>query len=50
MASSPVEPPSVSSEPLIADELRKLASLRDDGILTDEEFTAQKMMLLSRST
>ena len=50
MASSPVEPPSVSSELLIADELRKLASLRDDGILTDEEFTARKMMLLSRST
>jgi hypothetical protein len=30
----------------VADELAKLARLRDDGLLTDEEFTAQKMRLL----
>jgi hypothetical protein len=30
-----------------ADELRKLAALRDEGALTDEEFRAQKRKLLS---
>jgi hypothetical protein len=30
-----------------ADELAKLAALRDQGVLTDEEFTAQKAKLLS---
>ena len=30
----------------VADELRKLASLRDDGIPTDGEFAAQKARLL----
>jgi len=33
---------------LIADELRKLASLRDDGILTDAEFDSRKQALLAR--
>ncbi len=32
--------------PDVADQLRKLAELRDDGILTDEEFAAQKAKLL----
>ena len=31
----------------LADELAKLAKLRDDGILTDAEFDAQKVKLLS---
>lgn len=31
---------------LIADELRKLADLREEGILTDSEFAAQKARLL----
>jgi hypothetical protein len=31
----------------IAAELRELASLRDAGILTDEEFTEQKKRLLA---
>jgi hypothetical protein len=31
----------------VADQLRKLAELRDQGILTDEEFAAQKAKLLS---
>jgi hypothetical protein len=30
-----------------ADELAKLASLRDSGVLTDEEFAAQKSKLLA---
>jgi hypothetical protein len=30
-----------------ADELAKLSSLRDQGVLTDEEFAAQKAKLLS---
>lgn len=32
----------------IADEIAKLAKLRDDGILTDQEFAAQKTSLLGR--
>lgn len=31
----------------VADELSKLANLRDQGILTDEEFVAQKAKLLA---
>ncbi|HUC36937.1 MAG TPA: SHOCT domain-containing protein [Acidimicrobiales bacterium] len=34
-------------EPFIADELAKLADLRDRGILTDEEFAQQKSILLN---
>jgi hypothetical protein len=33
---------------LIADELRKLADLRAEGVLTDDEFAAQKAKLLDR--
>ncbi|QNE48499.1 SHOCT domain-containing protein [Glaciihabitans sp. INWT7] len=39
-------PPTV--QPEIHDQLQKLASLRDSGILTDEEFTAKKAELLAR--
>jgi hypothetical protein len=35
--------PSASS---VADELAKLAHLRDAGVLTDQEFAAQKAKLL----
>lgn len=35
------------SSMLIADELTKLAGLRDQGILTEEEFAAQKLRLLT---
>jgi Short C-terminal domain len=43
------EPPQQPSSPsgLIADELRKLADLHKEGVLTDEEFAAQKAHLLS---
>jgi hypothetical protein len=33
--------------PDVADQLRRLADLRDEGILTEEEFAAQKAKLLS---
>jgi len=33
---------------MIVDQIRKLSELRDEGILTDEEFTAKKQELLSR--
>jgi hypothetical protein len=33
---------------LIADELSKLARLRDEGVLTEDEFAARKTLLLSR--
>jgi hypothetical protein len=33
---------------MIADELRKLAELRDEGILSNQEFEAQKAKLLTR--
>ena len=36
-----------SDVPLIADELRKLNSLREEGLLTQEEFEQQKRRLLS---
>lgn len=32
----------------IIDQIRKLAGLREEGFLTDEEFTAKKTELLSR--
>jgi hypothetical protein len=31
----------------VAEELQKFAALRDQGILTEEEFSAQKARLLS---
>lgn len=46
-ASSPHRPAPVSA-PLIADELRKLADMRNEGILSQAEFEAQKAKLLSR--
>ena len=48
-AAPPVVPaPAPPSEPKadLADQLRKLADLRDAGVLTDEEFSSQKAKLL----
>ena len=53
----PANSPAASAEPaavpahvdhgnLIADELTKLAALKDSGVLTEEEFAAQKAKLL----
>jgi hypothetical protein len=38
---------SVVAAPDLADQLQKLAGLRDQGILTDDEFAAQKAKLLA---
>jgi hypothetical protein len=50
-AAAPPPPPAAepASAPAQADmvaQLRELAALRDDGILTDEEFAAQKARIL----
>lgn len=37
-----------ASAPDLADQIRKLSTLRDDGILSDEEFEAKKAELLSK--
>ncbi len=39
--------PSIAAPVSTADELAKLAALRDQGILTDEEFAEQKKLLLA---
>jgi hypothetical protein len=41
----PVDPPAAPAR-TVADELRDLAALRDDGILSEDEFQAQKARLL----
>jgi len=38
----------IMAEPDVADELAKLAALKDKGILTDAEFAAQKVKLLAK--
>ena len=40
--------PSAENVSLIADELRKLKELKDEGVLTDEEFEEQKKKLLGK--
>ena len=47
-AAAPPAPTSTAPQPDVAEQLQKLASLRDSGILTDEEFTAKKAELLAR--
>ena len=43
---APHPAPAFDPSKLVADEIKKLAALRDQGILTDEEFTEQKRRLL----
>jgi hypothetical protein len=43
-----VQPPDAAAPKSVADELEKLAQLRERGILTDAEFQEQKARLLSR--
>jgi len=51
MAALPAVDPAENGDGLlIADELRKLAALRDEGILSDAEFAARKQWLLARGT
>jgi hypothetical protein len=40
--------PSPSQEPDLGEQIRKLAALRDEGLLTEDEFQAKKADLLSR--
>jgi putative oligomerization/nucleic acid binding protein len=42
----PVQPAASPDSRVVADELRKLAELRDAGVLTEAEFAAQKARLL----
>jgi Short C-terminal domain len=48
-APTPSAPPRapVPNQSMVADELRNLADLRNEGILSDEEFQAQKAKLLA---
>jgi hypothetical protein len=46
VSQAPMPPQNVAVGPSVADELRKLAQLRDAGVLSDEEFSAQKAKLL----
>ena len=43
---APQPAPAFDPSKLVADEIKKLAALRDQGSLTDEEFTEQKRRLL----
>jgi hypothetical protein len=45
-SAAPIAAPTAAA-PDLADQLQKLAGLRDQGILTDDEFAAQKAKLLS---
>jgi hypothetical protein len=45
-AAPPPPAPAPPAEPDLATELKKLADLRDAGILTDEEFQAKKTQML----
>ena len=45
---APVVESTTASAPDVADQLVKLASLRDAGVLTEAEFAAKKTELLSR--
>ena len=37
-----------SSEPSVADELNKLLKLKEDGVLTEEEFQTEKQKILNK--
>jgi Short C-terminal domain len=43
---APPPAPAAGPSPDVVGQLRELAQLRDDGILTDEEFAAQKAKVL----
>ena len=45
-ASAPAAPPAAPSEPDYVGELERLAQLRDQGIITNDDFEAKKKQLL----
>ena len=45
--SQPAPAPAAASQPNVIEQLKQLAELRDQGILTDEEFAAQKARILT---
>ena len=45
-AAAPAPAPAAPAQPDLAAQLTQLSQLRDQGILTDEEFTAKKAQLL----
>ena len=48
VASQTIAQRSSSEKSSVADELAKLASLKEQGILTDEEFSTQKEKILNQ--
>ena len=46
-APPPAAPAPATAEPSMIDQLRELGELKEKGILTEEEFAAQKAKLLS---
>jgi hypothetical protein len=46
-APAPPPPPPAAAQPDMVTQLKQLAELRDQGILTDDEFAAQKAKLLA---
>jgi hypothetical protein len=45
--SAPLPPPPAAPQVDVASQLKELAALRDQGILTDDEFAAQKAKILN---
>jgi hypothetical protein len=45
-APAPPPPPAASGESDVISQLKQLAELRDQGVLTDDEFAAQKAKIL----
>jgi len=45
-APAPPAPPAPGAEPNLADEIQRLSTLKDQGILSEDEFTAAKSKLL----
>jgi len=46
-APPPAPPPAAASGQSVPEQLKELAALRDQGVLTDEEFAAQKAKILA---
>jgi hypothetical protein len=46
-APAPPPPPAAPAAPSMIDQLKELGALKDQGILTEEEFAAQKAKLLA---